>query len=453
LPLAFVVVKYDYIRAEGEIMKREKITVTFIVALGLLAFAAGPVTADPLVISPGLSADALVMNLMGSGVTYLNAVYVGDASANGSFTGGTGIIGFDQGIILSSGSAAAAAGPNDSGGESTSFLGAGDTYLRALGGGVQTHDAAVLEFDFIPSASNLKFSFVFASEEYNEYVGSFNDIFGIFLNGVNVAIIPATSIPISIDNINNCVNPAYFINNNTLASSSTCPGVLPSAGLNTQFDGLTVVITLDIPVAPGVSHHFKFAIADALDYSLDSAVFIRSASFISGTPSFTPTITATWSETCTWTITETPTITPTITQTHTITETHTVSPTFTDTPTITCTSTITMTLTATVTVTMTPTPLPFCLALVGNFPNPFTHDTEIVYDLCRPSAVIVEIYTVSGEKVRTLNQDGVWGRNAIHWDGLNSRSKDAASGTYVYSIEAESRGEKDRAWGKCAALK
>src|ERR1035437_6795335 len=273
-------------------MKKTAAFTTLLLACIFHIISAVPVCADPLVITPGLGAGALVNNLMGTGVTYSNAVYTGAVNANGTFTGGTGVIGFESGIILSSGLATAAAGPNTNPGTTTVFSTAGDPDLNALGS-TTTNDAAVLEFDFVPTADTLSFSFVFASEEYNEYVNSFNDIFAIFLDGANVAIIPGTSTPISINNINNCVNTAYYINNESspLGNPSCNPAGVLSANLNTQFDGLTVVITLNISITPGTSHHLKFAVADVGDSGVDSAVFIKSASIISGTSTMTPTIT------------------------------------------------------------------------------------------------------------------------------------------------------------------
>ena len=56
------------------------------------------------------------------------------------------------------------------------------------------------------------FNYVFASDEYLEYVvWGFNDVFGWFLNGVNIATIPNTnSTPVAIRNVNAGVNPKFF---------------------------------------------------------------------------------------------------------------------------------------------------------------------------------------------------------------------------------------------------
>lgn len=60
--------------------------------------------------------------------------------------------------------------------------------LNALIPGYTTNDATILSFDFQSNGDAAYFNYIFGSDEYNEYVGStFNDVFGFFFNGVNVA--------------------------------------------------------------------------------------------------------------------------------------------------------------------------------------------------------------------------------------------------------------------------
>ena len=64
-----------------------------------------------------------------------------------------------------------------------------DTFLVP---GITTFDATVIEFDFIPSLPGVEFEYVFASEEYCDFVNSqFNDRIGIFLSGpgINLSLI------------------------------------------------------------------------------------------------------------------------------------------------------------------------------------------------------------------------------------------------------------------------
>ncbi len=235
--------------------------------------AGGLVTQD---LTQGVSIDAVVSKLVGAGVTVSNVSYTGAPEAIGLFTGGTGIVGFESGIILSTGQIADAVGPNVSSSTSTDFGLPGDADLDNRNVGT-TFDAAVLEFTVeCAEQQSITVRYVFASEEYNEYVNSqFNDVFGFYLNGVNISYIGPD--PVAINSIN-CGNPfsgagpncAFFINNDF-------PG--GPAPINIEYDGLTVVLTATAPLQPG-PNDIKIAIADVADRVLDSAIFIENGSFV-----------------------------------------------------------------------------------------------------------------------------------------------------------------------------
>lgn len=212
-------------------------------------------------------------NALASGGIAVDAdsvTYTGDLSAAGTFSGGSGIIGLDGGVILSSGAIANVIGPNDSPGATSAFGGPGDVDLTALAGAA-TADAAVLQFDFVPTTSQVQFSYVFSSEEYNEFVGGgFNDAFGFFVNETNCAVVGDAAVPVAVDTINGGSNSSLFINNDASVVTQ----------LDTEMDGLTVVLTCDAPVTPDVTNHMKLAIADSGDSSLDSAVFLGANSFV-----------------------------------------------------------------------------------------------------------------------------------------------------------------------------
>jgi len=246
----------------------------------------GLVTAD---LDSGVTPDDLVNTLLGPGVTVSGITYSGANCAAGTFSGGTGIIGFEEGIILSSGAIAVVVGPNSETGATIENQTPGDSDLETLIPGYDTHDAAVLEFDFIPTTNLITFEYVFGSEEYNEYSNSpYNDVFGFFLNGINVAFLPGNTTPVSINNVN-CGNPmgdptahnsAYFIDNDPVYSTPCYGGTL----LDTQLDGLTVVLQVIAAVNPGVPNHIKLAVSDAGDTALDSDVFIKAGSFVPYNP-------------------------------------------------------------------------------------------------------------------------------------------------------------------------
>ncbi len=75
--------------------------------------------------------------------------------------------------------------------------------------------------------------------------------------------------------------------------------------------------------------------------------------------------------------------------------------------------------------------------LSQNYPNPFNPSTIISYDLPRASDVGMNIYDLSGRRVKTL-VSGIQaaGAHRVIWDGRSDKGEDAASGVYVYSLDA-----------------
>ena len=241
----------------------------------------GPVLADPpngMNIVTGLSATALANALLGSGVTLSGTPTLqGNALQAGTFTNAPALVGFSSGIILSSGNVTDAgstwAGANS---PNTSEGTAGYAPLSDLIGGQSTNDAAVLQFSFIPTTSTIYFTYVFASAEYPNYVGSYNDPMGLFVNGTasanNVAVLPLTPpVPVTINNVNATTHPGYFNKYNTTGDSLS-------------YGGETKVLTATATVNPGQVNTITLAVADAMDSALDSAVFIQAGSLSTTAP-------------------------------------------------------------------------------------------------------------------------------------------------------------------------
>jgi len=250
--------------------------------------ATGGLTTDDLT-DESLNSTALAQALVGTGVTVSNVTYTGAQQAAGTFAGGQSIFGFDSGVILSSGSLANSIGPNCDTGITANNGQPGDTDLQTLVTGGATMDAAVLEFDFVPAGNSLNFQYVFASDEYTEHVGFFDDVFGFFVNGTNAALLPGTNTPVSINTVNNgnsvdsaipVSNPQFFVDNDI-----QYPNAAP---LNTEMDGLTVVLSVQAAVNAGVTNHIKLAIADTGDHVVDSNVFIKGASLNSSALNVSP---------------------------------------------------------------------------------------------------------------------------------------------------------------------
>ena len=236
-----------------------------------------------------LTPTQLVENiLVGQGIDVFNVKYTGATEAIGEFNSMASNVGINQGLILSTGSVLdhqvggsknGPIGPNNTGSATTAWNTPGDASLTTIIGNM-THDAVALEFDFIPQEDTIIFNYVFASEEYIEFVGpGINDVFAFFISGPgfsthkNIAVLPGTNTPISINNVNNIINNAFFINNGDGFSGPqyTDPTVV-------NFDGMTVKLTAMAKVAPCKTYHLKIVLADGGDAALDSGVFLEAGS-------------------------------------------------------------------------------------------------------------------------------------------------------------------------------
>ena len=248
--------------------------------------------------TPPFTPENLISNVfLGEGVEVTNINFGGDNEAVGFFTNGTDAIGIDRGIILSTGYAQTLG--TDAGGElfgsnfaSTNLEidGPNDPDLATLTAPFGSNDVQIYTLQFVPTSDTVRFRYVFASEEYPEFAcTSFNDAFGFFISGPgisgpfqngaeNIALIPGTDIPVTINNINgdepgnNCPEPQFpelFVTNNNQGTQPT-------------YDGFTRVFTAMAVVTPCETYTLKIAIADAGDSIYDSAVFLEARSFGTG---------------------------------------------------------------------------------------------------------------------------------------------------------------------------
>jgi hypothetical protein len=243
-------------------------------------------------VNSAASAQDLANAILGSGVTISNVSLDCGPGGSGIFSnGGTTNVGIGDGILLTSGRANDAIGPNNVGNltfEQPSAFNNDANLSTLVSGSIQ--DKCILEFDFVAESDFISVQYVFGSEEYNEYVCSqFNDVFGFFVtgnkpeggsySGQNVALVPSTSLPVSVNTINNGSAGSEGSNANCISLTNTAYYNNNAGGLTIQYDGMTVVLTAQVAVIPGETYHFKFAIADVSDSRLDSGVFIRSQSF------------------------------------------------------------------------------------------------------------------------------------------------------------------------------
>ena len=248
------------------------------------------------------NASQLARVIMGPGVTISNASFIGNSGAVGTFSGPNNM-GIDSGILLTSGLAQTAEGPNDTT-VSFSWFTAGDQDLANLISDslYNLWDAAGIQFDMKYTGQCIAFNYTFASEEYPDWPCTpYNDVFGIFISGPgitgnqNIAVIPGTNLPLAVNNINAgpgygaavfpapCpVNtyPQYFINNGTtdpgLAGVDVYSPPNSTSPFYIQYNGFTSVFTATPPTLQvGQTYHVKLVISDDGDTVLDSGAFIR----------------------------------------------------------------------------------------------------------------------------------------------------------------------------------
>ncbi|KGO93919.1 choice-of-anchor L domain-containing protein [Flavobacterium subsaxonicum] len=211
----------------------------------------------------------------------------------GKFQKGNSAFAISEGVVLSTGIASSAMGPNFSKLSEGDENWLGDTdlfnYMQTVNSdpSLMSHvNATVLEFDFIPFTNHISFPFIFASEEYGMYQCEFSDAFAFFLTDLtdntpttNLAVLPDTTIPVSVTTIRDiaynpaCVsaNPQYFDTYYGDLGGGADPLTSP-----TNFEGNTVQLLAQSDVVSGHTYHIKLVIADEGDFAYDSAVFIGS---------------------------------------------------------------------------------------------------------------------------------------------------------------------------------
>lgn len=246
----------------------------------------------------GQPAEDLVRDVLIGGNCFdiTGITYSGQGGQIGTFSNGLTNVGFNTGMIMATGDVSVAPGPNDQDNASAGYgVSTPDGDLTQLSGSGALFDRANIEFDFTPTQTPLTFEFVFASEEYCEYVGSqFNDAFGFFVSGpgisgpfggaANIAVIPMTSTYVAINNINHLTNSGLYVNNQPASSSNLCGQTASFAAPTNelQFDGYTRKMIAVANVQPCQTYHIRLKICDVGDGIFDSAVFLKSGSFDAG---------------------------------------------------------------------------------------------------------------------------------------------------------------------------
>jgi len=231
-----------------------------------------------------IPASFLSEAIAGDGVQILNA----ELNCPDSASGGYSIMGIPdftdgRGVILTTGNVANILGPNNTEASTTISNAPGDPLITQITGNT-SFDACALEFDVVPVGDTLRFNFTFASEEYDEYVGTpFNDFFGFFISGPgitgdpglggleNIAVLPGTNTPVGVNTVNNgnpdlgvpATNSEFYVSNPLGLTSPI------------QYDAWTTGLSAVKAVTPCDTFSIRLVIADVADPEWDSAVLIE----------------------------------------------------------------------------------------------------------------------------------------------------------------------------------
>lgn len=232
------------------------------------AFYVGNAHAIAITAETNATALATALTAGGTGLTVISATLSGHddgagAVSSGTFTNVTNTYGIGAGIVLSSGNVNDYNdGPNTTSNKTTSFGPSATTTQEALldpitGGTFDHFDVTQLDINFTTSTGEVFFNVVFGSEEFPEFVGStFIDGFGLFLDGINIALVGG--VPVNIN------HPSMASIGGTELDGILAPGGNPV--LTFSGSGLDTTVT----------HSLTFIVADTSDSTFDTTVYLAS---------------------------------------------------------------------------------------------------------------------------------------------------------------------------------
>lgn len=232
-------------------------------------------------------ADIVMDFFNGTCVDVTSVQFSGQPKQLAFFEGSQSGLGLNAGILFATGEAKVAVGPNNNDGATAGFgISTPDSLLESIAFGA-LFDQSMLHLSIVPHTDSIGFKYIFASEEYCEYVNTqFNDAFGFWIKGPgasnpdgsprNIALVPGTNIPVTINNVNYLSNAAYYVNN-TPATGNLC-GQFPTPPTQAmdavQYDGFLSVLTANAVVVPEETYEVWIGIADVGDGVWDSGIFL-----------------------------------------------------------------------------------------------------------------------------------------------------------------------------------
>ena len=249
------------------------------------------------------TASNLANTIAGKGIQVVGGLTLNCSTvANGSFVNVNPTpnlsLAIDSGIVLCTGRVLTIAG--DTGINADRFRNASryngitttDAQLANIAGASAVQrDLCFLQFNFIPRGDSAFIDYVFASEDYPEYVClPYFDAFGIFVQAPsdtfkNYSKVPGTNINVSVNSIKDTSKQTGATNYSTycqgLGAGSPFIQYYTENLINNHivYDGMTKILRARIPVQPNLTHTMKLAIADILDGYFDSGIFFKKSSF------------------------------------------------------------------------------------------------------------------------------------------------------------------------------
>lgn len=223
-----------------------------------------------------------------SNVSVTGGNFAGGEQSYGYFDASGTIFPMQNGVILSTGRAVKARGPNTSlldDGNNMNW--GGDNDLQRALGITNSTNATVLEFDFIPLTNKISFTYLMASEEYHDDAPCrYSDGFAFLLKEAdnatapynNLAVIPGTDIAVKVTSVHPRIGDGGA-NNGCPAANEQYFDAFNGREYPTNFNGQTKVMTATSAVVPGLKYHIKLVIADETNYRYDSAIFLGGSSF------------------------------------------------------------------------------------------------------------------------------------------------------------------------------
>ncbi len=240
---------------------------------------------------------------LGEGIEVTEIEYQGVNRAVGRFFGGQPVIGLDQGFMMTTGlaqSSSSLAGADQTSIANASFINNSTAFaeeLSTIANDDDIRDVSVFRIRFVPTGDTIMFRYVFASDEYPTFVcSSFNDVFGFFLEGPdaqtgapvtrNLAQIPGTDLPVSINSVNGGV-PGSYPAGSSVFCTEAFNGSLDYAELFNQvppfelptYNGYTDVFVAKSAVVPCQEYQMTLVIADVGDAWWDSGIYFEANSF------------------------------------------------------------------------------------------------------------------------------------------------------------------------------